>query len=411
MTSTQQNQPGEPAAPPRKPAAMRLLDLLASVKFAVTLIVVIAAACVLGTILPQGAETAAYVQKNPGATERLALFGKLGLTHLFSSWWFIALLCVLAGSVMACSVRRLVTVKRTSGFAQRRALGSMFIHVSILLILAGAVARGVWGEKGYLELHEGDTKTQFETANGAKPLPFALQLASFQIETYGHAATDQVPTKDTAQLVVQWPARQVQASLPAAVGTIKDLTPEGETPSPSNTFRIQVLQYVPDFAMDAATRKVMSRSSKPRNPAILVAVSGPDYHNHRWVFANFPDFTMHEDGSLGRPSPLRLIYQSDAGEEHAQMSGRIKNFKSTLNLVAEGKTTGTQNVEVNHPLKYRGYTFYQTGYNPNDPSWTSLEVVRDPGVPLVYGGFALMIAGLFVVFYLNPWLASRKAQA
>jgi hypothetical protein len=33
--------------------------------------------------------------------------------------------------------------------------------------------------------------------------------------------------------------------------------------------------------------------------------------------------------------------------------------------------------------------------------------VRDPGVPLVYTGFALMLVGLFIVFYLNPWLSGR----
>jgi predicted MFS family arabinose efflux permease len=59
-------------------------------------------------------------------------------------------------------------------------------------------------------------------------------------------------------------------------------------------------------------------------------------------------------------------------------------------------------------MKYGGYTFYQTGYDPKDPTWTSLQVVRDPGVPLVYAGFAFLIAGLFTVFYLNPWLNERS---
>jgi hypothetical protein len=34
--------------------------------------------------------------------------------------------------------------------------------------------------------------------------------------------------------------------------------------------------------------------------------------------------------------------------------------------------------------------------------------VKDPGVAVVYSGFAFMIAGLFIVFYLNPWFDSRR---
>jgi len=60
---------------------------------------------------------------------------------------------------------------------------------------------------------------------------------------------------------------------------------------------------------------------------------------------------------------------------------------------------------------YKGYTFYQSGYNPEDLSYTSLQVVKDPGVAVVYSGFALMIAGLFIVFYLNPWFDSRRKAA
>jgi cytochrome c biogenesis protein ResB len=67
-------------------------------------------------------------------------------------------------------------------------------------------------------------------------------------------------------------------------------------------------------------------------------------------------------------------------------------------------------VEINHPLRVAGYSLFQTGYDPNDLSWTSLQVVCDPGVPLVYAGLCFLIAGLFSVFYLNPWLEWRRAH-
>jgi cytochrome c biogenesis protein ResB len=117
---------------------------------------------------------------------------------------------------------------------------------------------------------------------------------------------------------------------------------------------------------------------------------------------------MHEDGTAIAASPLRLTYQAEGAAPERES---IRNFKSTLLLAATGRPAETQTVAVNRPLKFNGYTLYQTGYNPEDLSWTALEVVRDPGVPLVYGGFALLIGGLFVVFYLNPWLTAREAIA
>jgi hypothetical protein len=395
----------------KKSLAERAIDLLASVKFAVGVIVVITAACIAGTILPQGAEVAAYVQKNPSAADHMALFNTLGLTHVFSARWFIALLCVLATTVMVCSTRRLATVKRASGSAQRRALGSMLTHLSVLFILAGAVVRGIWGEKGWIELRQGERIAQFNGDKGARTLPFALQLTKFEIETDTPAAKPgEIHSEHSPTVVVQWTARALQAVIPAQAGTIKDVTPQGETPSPHNTFRIQILKYVPDFTVDTVTKEVTSRSSEPNNPAVLIAVNGPEYHNHRWVFARFPDFTMHEDGSAGTPSPLRLVYQHETASLRPQVRPAIKNFRSTVQLVDPGGAIGERTLAVNSPLKFKGYTFYQTGYNPDDLTWTSLEVVRDPGVPLVYAGFVLLIGGLSTIFYLNPWLSAREAK-
>jgi cytochrome c biogenesis protein ResB len=274
------------------PAPRTVLDLLASVKFAVGLIIIIVAACVVGTILPQGSEATDFVQRNPQAAHRFAFFNSLGLTHVFSARWFIALLCVLATTVAVCSTRRLVTIKRASGFARRRALGSMFTHISILLILGGAVARGIWGEKGYVALRHGETVSFFEGTRGLKPLPFALQLAKFEIET---------------------------------------------------------------------------EATTPREDA----------------FSN---------------------------NENLPPEVTIKNFRSTIDLICNGSVVDRRTLTVNSPLTFKGYTFYQTGYNPDDLSWTSLQIVRDPGVPLVYSGFGFLVGGLFTVFYLNPWLTAREAK-
>jgi hypothetical protein len=379
------------------------------VKFAVTMVIIIAVACVAGTLIPQGADVAKYLRHYPDAAGRLDLFGKLGLTHVFYSVWFIGLLGTLAASVAVCSSRRFATVRRTTGYARYRAFGSMLTHISILLILTGGVIRGVWGEKGYIELREGETNAQVVTENSTKPLPFAIHLTKFEIETYDQPGTGAGREAQTGnnnggdEVLVSWPEKNLKAALPVKVGVAQVF---GE-------FKITVLKYLPDFVVDMQTREVTTRSNEPRNPAILVAVNSPTYQNHRWLFAKFPDFDMHtKDSQSSGPSPLQMVYESRGPAAPKTMpTGPIKSFKSTLELVEGESVVGQRVVEVNSPFSYKGYTFYQSGYNPEDLSYTSLQVVKDPGVAVVYSGFALMIAGLFIVFYLNPWFDSRRKTA
>ncbi len=386
---------------PKKSVAVELTDTLASVKFAVAVVIIIALACVAGTILPQGADVARYLAKHPEATGRMDWLGKFGLTHVFSSFWFIGLLGVLSSSVAVCSARRFATVRRTTGFVRGRAFGSMITHISILTILAGGVIRGVWGQKGYLEFREGQTVAQFVDENGPRPLPFAIHLVKFKIETYDQPQ----PASDYCNaLLVASPEKNLKATLPIKLGVEQTF----------DEFKITILKYVPDFVVDMNTKEVTSRSSEPRNPAILVAVNSPTYQNHRWLFAKFPDFTMHsadEHASPDSKSVLQMVYQNHGASESrpggTMPSGPIKSFKSTLEIVDGGAVAKSKTIEVNSPISYKGYTLYQSGYNPNDLSYTSLQVVKDPGVPIVYTGFSLLIVGLFIVFYLNPWLNGR----
>jgi cytochrome c biogenesis protein len=43
-------------------------------------------------------------------------------------------------------------------------------------------------------------------------------------------------------------------------------------------------------------------------------------------------------------------------------SGAVKDWKSTLTVIEEGKQILTRIIEVNHPLSYKGYVFYQSSF-------------------------------------------------
>ena len=57
---------------------------------------------------------------------------------------------------------------------------------------------------------------------------------------------------------------------------------------------------------------------------------------------------------------------------------------------------------VNDPLRFGDYALFQSSYDKEHLSWSGFQIVKDPGVPVVYLGFILLILGLITIFYINP---------
>ncbi len=372
-----------------------LLAGLASFRFALTAVLLLAVACIVGSVLPQGEQADRYLAVNPGAQGRMQVLAVLGLTHVYSSWWFVGLLGAFAASLLACTARRYRAIRRATGPARLRVLGSFMTHVSMLLILLGGGIRVIWGEKGVLAFREGETATQFELASGAKQeLPFALQLKDFEIEMYAQ------PQGAIGTLQVAWPEKGVAKEFPVT------LQQEWVVSAPADagqTFRLRVLRYVPDLVVISGPNgmEVVSRSDEPRNPAIQVQFDGGQGARTEWVYGRAV-------GAHGGASAHALQFRFVPAAQPEKARGRMpKAFKSTVVVRDGGKEVREVVIQMNAPLSYRGYSFYQSGYNPADSTWTSLQVVRDPGVPLVLMGFVLMLAGLTMVFCLAPDSTSR----
>ncbi len=125
-----------------------------------------------------------------------------------------------------------------------------------------------------------------------------------------------------------------------------------------------------------------SRSDAPLNPVAQISVDGSDP-------------VLLGAGKAVRLSETLAVVLSEQEEN-------IKDFLSTLSVIDGGKTVLTKTIEVNDPLTYGGYSFYQSNYDPNRPGWTGLQVVRDPGMNLVYAGLIVLLAGVTVVIFVVP---------
>lgn len=70
---------------------------------------------------------------------------------------------------------------------------------------------------------------------------------------------------------------------------LQTVTPQKEFPVGDSEFSARVIRYVPDFAMDLKTGKVVTRSNEPKNPAFQIIVWEKKVpQDTTWAFMNLP---------------------------------------------------------------------------------------------------------------------------
>ena len=83
----------------------KIYKFIASMKFAIVLLIVVAIVCMIGSLVPQGGQFAQY---RDSYSERTAAFIlAFHLDDVFRSWWFIALVALLCLSVLLCNLTRI----------------------------------------------------------------------------------------------------------------------------------------------------------------------------------------------------------------------------------------------------------------------------------------------------------------
>lgn len=86
----------------------------------------------------------------------------------------------------------------------------------------------------------------------------------------------------------------------------------------------------------------------------------------------------------------------------------IKAYRSRIAVMNGASKTLERTLAVNAPLHVGGYSFYQSDFREEDPDYSGLLVVRDPGLPWIWTGFAMICAGVAWTFYVRPRTRRRE---
>jgi hypothetical protein len=363
----------------------RLRQTIAGFRFIATLLFVLSVMAVLGTLVLQMKPAAFYIQRY-GAIGKLIV--ALRLDDVFHGVPFALLMALFAASVIASATLRWPIRLKGAGF--------FICHVGLMTSLLGAAASATLSIRGRIDLFAGgETATKVRVTRGGQPtgevaaLGFDLHLDKFQLVNYEPEYRvgyyEQVTVDDEHGRHAQW---RLKASFDPDLE--KHRLPSGDS------FRLKGIY--PDFrpVPNPATQQVSygTASQEWRNPAVEIEVHQDGLPRASVIFAN-------------RPSPVFLSQTSALVFEKREKE--VKAFISHV-TAAQGTKQVKSIVSVNEPLSVEGWTLYQVNYNPNDPSYSGLDAVYDPGVAWVFTGFALICLGVAYMFYVEPRL-KKKAPA
>ncbi len=281
-------------------------------------------------------------------------------------YWFAFILLLAAAFAV---FRRLVRVP-----------GLLLIHAGCIFVLAGSMWASQAGHKlqkklfgidkitkGRMIIFEGHSENHVVTENGLiKELPFHIKLKDFETEYYKPAYL-QIQTQDGQG----W-------RIPVETDTEYFLGPEFGT--------VKILRAFENFkiTIDGENRIFFDEPGPGSNPALEVRFTSPEGKaTTQYVFERFPGHSSPEDRFL-------LGYHRV-----------ISEFISRLEIVKDDKAVAEKDIEVNHPLAYGGYHFYQQDYDKEEGQYTILSVTSDTGLAAVYAGYWLLCIGVFQHFWLR----------
>ena len=95
-------------------------------------------------------------------------------------------------------------------------------------------------------------------------------------------------------------------------------------------------------------------------------------------------------------------------------------FKSTLRVVTADGQTATGSCWMNNPFSYPGawwrtwtgltYKISQASWNPENLAQSTVQILRDPGWLLKWIGSLLVVIGVFMMFYLQPYRKQTEGE-
>ncbi|HMK42503.1 MAG TPA: cytochrome c biogenesis protein ResB [Dissulfurispiraceae bacterium] len=427
---------------------------LASIKLAIIVFSLLSLTSIVGTILEQQGDPDKNIKIlanffGSGAAKVYSVLDLLGFTDMYHAWWFIALLYLFAANLIVCSIERLpgivkivrqaikpISAEQAASFSLRKEvvlkgkvegidssvmaalgkegfrpvragegpdiqfmaekgrysrLGVYVTHLSILIIMTGALVGMRFGFNAHLNLLEGTQSAVAYVGDGKDiPLGFEIRCEDFAVDFYDKS--------DTPKSFKSW-LTILENGKPVSIDGKSVTEIEVNTP----------LRY------KGITFYQSSYGFTPNRDALFkFSVTGKTGKKQEVAIKFNETFTIPGTSIVGRVTDFSPAIAVDE-------QNRLYTYAETMNnpaVFVEFSDQGARKYQQWILKRYPETWAFPDGTVEFQDLWgvqyTGLQVRKDPGVGLVYLGCFVMAAGLYMAFFMSHnriWVLLRQERS
>ena len=406
-----------------------LYENFSSMRLTVFLFLTLALCSIIGTLLPQGTSLE-ELERHYGPAVSWWIEA-IGLNDLYHTGWFRAILLLLCINLIICTIQRLpktlkliqhreeqISPEKLEKFschtrhhhtatlgchpgATQEVIADEFaplqplagseafravaergrwsrlmvyiIHLSVLVILVGAILGSIFGFKGFMNLAEGESSDEVMLDRGAKAilLPFQIRCDDFAVSFYDTGA----PEEYRSDLTIIDNGQEV---LKQAIRVNDPLTYRGVTFYQASYGSIlkQAEIELQDRDSGATQKLTLPYREVVPIPGSQDEVQVMQYQENLGNFGQAVAIVLFKEGQ----EPTGSWILADMPEFHGN---RLQNYRVKVLQIEKAQYTG-------------------------------LQVKQDPGIWFVYLGFTVMLLGIGMTFYTSHrkiWVWASPDQA
>ncbi len=421
LDGSEQDGHGHPHAHPLR----KIWLFLISMRTGLWIILTLGVLTLLGTLLMQvepevRADAAAYQQWLAGTpTQRYGgwagILDKLGLFHVFSTWYFMGLFALLSLSILACSINRAPRLWRVATKPRTTMSDVFYDHAPLRATVdlpadSAAATEQVRAALRARHFRIVDAHADNGTALYADRFrwgPFGTVIAhlSLIIVMLGFVVSASTGFRDKSFIA--------PVGVPVSVGHGTGLTVEAKSFTDSYYDNGAPKDYVSDLVLTQDGKQVARHETRVNSPMIY---DGTWFHQSS--FGNGADVTVKDGDTTVYSGLVPLQWQSDDGQQSiGQLTIPDRGISVYVVEAASGQVladlpAGSAQLEVHKvgvndplgaPVVSQGQSAVVDGLTytyERNRQYTALTVKQDSGSWVVGLGAALLILGCYLVFFM-----------